>query len=89
MGFQFSALMTGSSQPFVALAPGGSATSDCEEHTQAQFIVVKIFLKLAFVFLKKMIGFSLKILIILLSLLGGRELKRSSLAYVYQFPYCA
>lgn len=85
MGFQLSALMTGSSQPFVTPAPGGSAASDCEGRTQAQFIVVKIFLKLAFVFLKKMIGFVLKILIIMLSLLSGRELRQLVLAYVYQF----
>lgn len=50
--------------------------------TQAQFIVVKTFFKLAFVFLKKTIGFALKILIIMLSLLSGRELRQSALAYV-------
>lgn len=85
MGFQFSALMTGSSQPFVAPAPGGSAASDCKGCTQAQFVVVKIFLKLAFVFLKKMIGFALKRLIITLSLLSGRELRQSALALFTSF----
>lgn len=46
---------------------GSSSRRIC--HTQAQFIVVKIFLKLAFVFLKKIIGFALKILLVMLSLL--------------------
>lgn len=53
MGFQFSVLMTGSSQLFVTPAPGGSAASDYEGHTQAQFIVVKIFFRIRFCFFKE------------------------------------
>lgn len=45
---------------------GSSSRRIC--HTQAVYSS-EIFLKLAFVFLKKMIGFALKILIVMLSLL--------------------